>query len=159
MSTPFARRITTRRWRIPSRPVIRLRASPTPPRKRTELNRPHKHRSAKHAAQFREGPAELWAMRDTLRAGEVDWPTKPVVLVDIDGTLSNPQHRLWMIRGHRRKNWDGFFAACDRDPPVEAVVRWTQALAEDRTVVVVSGRPIDKAGAKTLEWMQRYCVP
>lgn len=71
-----------------------------------------------------------------MRAGEVDWPTKAVVLVDIDGTLSNPQHRLWKIRGPGRKNWNKFFAACDRDPPVEAVVRWTRALAEDRTVCI-----------------------
>jgi phosphoglycolate phosphatase-like HAD superfamily hydrolase len=98
-------------------------------------------------------------MRDALRAGQVDWPTRPVVLVDIDGTLSDPAHRLWTIRGPGRKNWNAFFASCDRDPPVEAVVRWTRALAEDRTVVLVSGRPIDKAGAKTLKWLERFRVP
>ena len=98
-------------------------------------------------------------MRDELRACKVDWPTKTVVLIDIDGTLSDPRHRLGTIRGPGRKNWDRFFAACDRDPPVEAVVRWTRALAEDRTVVLVSGRPIDKAGAKTLEWLRRFRVP
>lgn len=34
-----------------------------------------------------------------------------------------------------------------------------RALAEDRTVVLLSGRPIDKAGAKTLEWLERFRVP
>ncbi|MGI4757281.1 MAG: hypothetical protein ACRYGF_10595 [Janthinobacterium lividum] len=37
--------------------------------------------------------------------------------------------------------------------------RWTRALDETYTVVLVSGRPISKSGAKTLGWLAYYRVP
>ena len=114
----------------------------------------------RHRRTDKAGPEELWEARRRLHAGEIAFPHRPVVLVDIDGTLSNPAHRLHFIHNRgRRKDWDSFFAACGGDPPVEAVVRWTRALAESYTVVVVSGRPISKAGAKTLGWLAYYRVP
>ncbi len=106
------------------------------------------------------GPEELWEARRRLHAGELEFPNRPIVIVDIDGTLSNPAHRLHFIqRQGRRKDWDSFFAACGSDAPVEAVVRWTRALAESYTVVLVSGRPISKAGTKTMGWLAYYRVP
>jgi hypothetical protein len=106
------------------------------------------------------GPEELWEARRRLHAGEIQFPSRPIVIVDIDGTLSNPAHRLHFIQGHgRRKDWDSFFGACGKDPPVEAVVRWTRALTASYTVVLVSGRPISKAGTKTLGWLAYYRVP
>ncbi len=106
------------------------------------------------------GPEALWEARHRLHAGEIDFPDRPIVVVDNDGTLSNPAHRLHFIHGRgRRKDWDSFFANCGNDPPVEAVVRWTRALAECYTVVLVSGRPVDKAGTKTLAWLSYFRVP
>lgn len=106
----------------------------------------------------RMGPAELWKEREALQSGEIDWSNRPLVLVDLDGTLTNPEERLHFVK-QQKKNWERFFEQVDRDPPVELVVRWVRELAKDFTVVLVSGRPIDKAGDKTLWWLRRYRVP
>ena len=34
---------------------------------------------------------------------------RPVVIVDIDGTVADVHHRLHHIEGRGRKNWKGFF--------------------------------------------------
>lgn len=64
-----------------------------------------------------------------------------------------------MVRGSGKKDWDGFFAECDKDQPVEIVVRWVQELAKKLTIVLVSGRPIDRTGTKTLRWLEQYGIP
>jgi hypothetical protein len=114
----------------------------------------------RHRHTDNAGPEELWEARRRLHAGEIKFPDRPIVIVDVDGTLSNPAHRLHFIQGRGgRKDWDSFFAACGQDPPVEAVVRWTRALTENYTVVLVSGRPISKAGTETLGWLAYYRIP
>lgn len=105
------------------------------------------------------GPPALRAAREALHQGEIEWPPRRIVLVDIDGTLSNPEHRLWRVKGPGRKDWSGFFADCAQDPPVEPVVRWVRALSQCFTVVLVSGRPINRTGAKTVRWLAHYRVP
>jgi hypothetical protein len=107
----------------------------------------------------RVGPPELWAARDALQAGEIEWDERPIVLVDLDGTLTDPAARLHYVQDPAKKNWNGFFAEVDRDPPVEAVARWVRELAKHYTVVLVSGRPMDKAGEKTLWWLRHYRIP
>jgi hypothetical protein len=106
----------------------------------------------------RQGPPELWEQRDALQAGRIPWSQRPLVLVDLDGTLTNPEERLHYV-AQGKKNWERFFEEVDRDPPVEAVVRWVRELAKEFTVVLVSGRPIDKAGQKTLWWLHNYRIP
>jgi hypothetical protein len=108
--------------------------------------------------QGRKGPPELWQQRDDLQAGRIVWPERLLVLVDLDGTLTNPEERLHYVK-LGKKNWEKFFAEVDRDPPVEAVTKWVRELAKEFTIVLVSGRPIDKAGAKTLWWLRHHRVP
>ena len=107
----------------------------------------------------RKGPPELWEARDALQGGEIAWDDRLIVLVDLDGTLTNPEARLHYVQGHGEKNWDKFFEEVDRDPPVWAVQRWVRELAKDFAIVLVSGRPIDKAGAKTLWWLRHFRIP
>ncbi len=114
---------------------------------------------AKSRAFAGKGPPELWAAREALQAGEITWNERRLVLVDLDGTLSNPEARLHYVKGPGKKNWDGFFAEVDRDAPVEAVAKWVRELAKEFSVVLVSGRPIDKAGARTLWWLRHYRIP
>lgn len=109
--------------------------------------------------QLEEPESSLWQERQNLRQGLIHWQNSPVVLVDIDGTLSNPEHRLWMVKGPGKKNWVGFFDQCDKDPPVEIIVRWVRELAKDHTIVLVSGRPLDRTGKKTLWWLKYYRIP
>jgi len=112
-----------------------------------------------HNTNLGKPEASLLKARQDLRHGLITWPDLPVVLVDIDGTLSNPEHRLWMVKGPGRKNWEGFFEQCDKDQPVEAVVRWVRELSKEDTIVLVSGRPIDRTGTKTLGWLEYYRIP
>src|SRR3569832_705285 len=95
------------------------------------------------AKQFRKkGPPELWEARDALQGGEIAWDDRLLVLVDLDGTLTNPEARLHYVKDHGKKNWDKFFDEVDRDPPVWAIQRWVRELAKEFAVVLVSGRPI-----------------
>ena len=52
------------------------------------------------------------------------------VVFDIDGTLSNPGHRLHFIQPEvgEKKNWDGVFAACGDDTPIPINVELCQEL-------------------------------
>ncbi len=106
-----------------------------------------------------KSPPQLVQARDDLHQGRITWPARQLVLVDIDGTLSNPRHRLRHVTKGGRKDWPAFFASCDQDPPVEAVVRWTRALFSTFTVALVSGRPMDLTGGKTLWWLAHHGVP
>ncbi len=103
--------------------------------------------------------ATLLKEREDLRFKHLSWQETPIVMVDIDGTLSDPQGRLWRVKKPGKKDWDGFFAECDKDKPVEAVVRWVRELAKEYTIVLISGRPIDRTAAKTLWWLHHFNVP
>jgi phosphoglycolate phosphatase-like HAD superfamily hydrolase len=86
----------------------------------------------------------------------------PLYIFDLDGTLANIDHRLHFIEGPR-KYWDSFFAACDKDVPIPAVLKiclslqmagnevwfWTgrSEAAEDKTIAW-----LDKWGLKTRSW-------
>ncbi len=48
---------------------------------------------------------------------------KHVIVCDIDGTVSDPTHRLHHVRGARRKDWPAFFDACGEDACHDDVVK------------------------------------
>jgi predicted kinase len=83
-----------------------------------------------------------------------------LVLVDMDGTLADCEHRRHHVAG-RNKNWMAFFKGCSEDPPVDFVVRWVREIKRDPTykVLIVSGRPTDISGIATEEWLARHDVP
>lgn len=75
---------------------------------------------------------------------------------DIDGTLSDPTHRLHHIKGET-KNWDAFFAACDQDAPIPHMVELARHLLTGTSEIVLfcTGRS-DDVKDKTVKWLQRY---
>ena len=83
---------------------------------------------------------------------------KPIVLVDVDGTLADVRHRLHHIRGGKKKNWKAFFAAMDRDKPIASTVAWVKALAEHHDIVVITGRP-EEYRARTVAWLKQHEIP
>jgi len=87
-----------------------------------------------------------------LRYGLITWPTKPIVIVDIDGTLANVNHRLHHVR-QTPKNWIAFFEEAIKDPVNELVHKWVDALREDYCIVVVTGRSTDKSQELTVNWL------
>jgi predicted kinase len=63
--------------------------------------------------------------------------------------------------GNKQKDWNGFFANVLDDAPIEFVVRWVQEIAKDPNFIIniVSGRPEDKSGTHTVQWLEKYKVP
>jgi hypothetical protein len=76
-----------------------------------------------------------------------------VYVFDIDGTLSDCEHRTHYLRGPGPKNWDAFFAGMADDAPIEHMARLCQELYP--RVVFATGRP-EEHRKTTLMWLRRY---
>jgi phosphoglycolate phosphatase-like HAD superfamily hydrolase len=83
---------------------------------------------------------------------------KPIVLVDVDGTLADVRHRLHHIRDGKKKNWKAFFEGMDRDTPIASTVAWVQALAHHHDIIITTGRP-EEYRARTIAWLKKNKVP
>jgi len=106
----------------------------------------------------REKPVgEAVINRMALWAGMIDFGTKPIVIVDFDGTLSDGTHRQGHLEGER-KDWKAYFSKLSLDTPIEAVVKWVQELSKDKTICIVSGRP-DTYQFESIAWLKKYNVP
>lgn len=82
----------------------------------------------------------------------------PTIVVDLDGTLANIDHRLNLIK--RKNKWfDRFFDLCHKDKPNEWCVRLIQAaVLAGWEVKIVSARPV-RLFVKTGEWLIRSGIP
>lgn len=83
----------------------------------------------------------------------------PCYLIDIDGTVADPTHRLHFIQPPEgiKKNWDAFFAACVDDMPIEHMCELVRGLIRDRHVtgiipLFISGRS-DQYRHETRIWL------
>ena len=83
---------------------------------------------------------------------------KRIVLCDLDGTLSDTEHRLHHVRGKQR-DYEAFFAAAGDDPPIQPVITLVQALAaQGHEIHILSGRR-DDTRAATERWLEEHGVP
>ena len=80
-----------------------------------------------------------------------------IVIVDIDGTLADVQHRLHYIKGPDKKNWKQFFRHMRLDTPVDIVVRWVNNLRPEYTPILITGRP-EEYRAETEAWLKAHNV-
>lgn len=78
----------------------------------------------------------------------------PCYVFDIDGTLSDPTHRLHLIKSEK-PDWRAFFAAVDKDAPHPHIVTLCRHLMEASKVVFVSGRS-DECRAQTDFWLRMH---
>lgn len=84
--------------------------------------------------------------------------SKNNVIVDLDGTLANLDHRLPHIKSSP-KNWDAFHKECVNDTPIEATIVLVRLLMKaGYWIHILSGRN-DLVMAETLEWLERHDVP
>jgi predicted kinase/RNA polymerase subunit RPABC4/transcription elongation factor Spt4 len=121
--------------------------------------------------------------RMALNHGLIKWPDKPIVIVDMDGTLADNSHRTHFIKKTCQKCYDnderkfcdncgstGWVNGVDwktflrpelilADPPHSAIVDWVRALAPDHTIVICSGRDAGNADKATVAWLQKNEVP
>lgn len=88
------------------------------------------------------------------------WPEgeKPsAVVVDLDGTLCNVEHRRhFVIKPEgQKKDWQGFFKGMVDDTPNQWCADIVRLMADEHTVVYCSGRP-DNYRKETVEWLKKY---
>lgn len=75
-----------------------------------------------------------------------------IYLVDIDGTLADLSHRLHFIQG-KPADWDGFFAACPGDSPIQEVIDTINTLWEGGArIILVTGRT-ETIREQTVAWL------
>ncbi len=84
-------------------------------------------------------------------------------IIDIDGTLADCTHRLPLIARDRLGGpaWDEFFAACDRDQPIFAVIDLIRSLnlgSYNTGFVYLTGRPA-RVRTQTSAWLKKYNLP
>lgn len=82
-----------------------------------------------------------------------------VVLVDLDGTIADCQHRRHHVDGSRStgKNWDGFFdpKLVARDSLIEHVRDLVVALAGKYQIIYVTARR-EELRTTSMEWLRKH---
>lgn len=75
------------------------------------------------------------------------------IICDLDGTLSNIEHREHYVRGNK-KNWKRFFEGIPEDELAEVVGDIVKHYSKTHKIVFVSGRP-DYTRQDTVEWLKK----
>jgi phosphoglycolate phosphatase-like HAD superfamily hydrolase len=77
------------------------------------------------------------------------------VVFDLDGTLALTGHREHFLK-REKKDWRGFYAACDKDEPCHQIIRVLQALhLTGAHVEIWTGRSGEVA-EKTSDWLAAH---
>lgn len=82
------------------------------------------------------------------------------VIIDIDGTCSNAEHRKYLIDGSQKpKNWDEFYDRCHEDQPHDDIKDLVWMLAKQYFKVhYLTGR-VERVRGKTLDWLKNHGFP
>lgn len=79
------------------------------------------------------------------------------IVVDLDGTLCQIDHRLHFVRGEGKKNWKGFFEGLKDDIPNDWCVSIINNLKDIRDIVLCSGRT-DNYEQQTMNWLGKWGI-
>jgi FMN phosphatase YigB (HAD superfamily) len=74
------------------------------------------------------------------------------IVFDLDGTLADCTHRLHYVKDTKHKNFDAFYAACDKDTLIQPIAKVFRSLARLHYVEIWSGRS-DIVRDKTIRWL------
>lgn len=82
-----------------------------------------------------------------------------VIVVDLDGTLCDIEHRKHFVENQgQKKDWKGFFEAMENDKVNTPVLKTSQAMVSKSVLTVLcSGRP-DNYRKLTEEWLNGYDI-
>lgn len=81
---------------------------------------------------------------------------KPLYIFDLDGTLADCQHRTPILAEKYDNNrWRRFYAACDKDEPIQAVISTMERLRRFADVWIFSGRS-SEVRDKTVAWLTEH---
>lgn len=97
-----------------------------------------------------------------MNAGDSTNKAARFAVFDLDGTLCDITHRLSLIKGCEKPDWDGFFAACSADEPKWPVIDLIRSVygahVKTNEVVILSGRS-EVVRKKTAIWLATHGVP
>ncbi|MFI8961761.1 hypothetical protein ACIGO8_06560 [Streptomyces sp. NPDC053493] len=82
---------------------------------------------------------------------------RPVAVFDLDNTLASTAHRQRFLE-RRPRDWDAFFAAAPKDPPLAEGVELCRETAEECDIVYLTGRP-ERCRRDTLDWLAAHGLP
>lgn len=77
--------------------------------------------------------------------------TKKVAIIDIDGTISDPSHRLHYIL-NEPKNYDEFYAKAKDDLPLHSIINFVKDISKQYHIVFLTGRP-ERIRQDTENWL------
>ncbi|WP_166024296.1 HAD family acid phosphatase [Streptomyces chilikensis] len=82
---------------------------------------------------------------------------RPLAVFDLDNTLADTAHRQRFLET-RPKDWDAFFDAAPKDPPLAEGVALALEAARDCEVLYLTGRP-ERCRQDTLDWLAAQGLP
>lgn len=81
------------------------------------------------------------------------------IIVDLDGTLANIDHRLYYVKDKDQKGWEEFFQHISNDTPNMAVYDMLQVMHQSGyAILLVSGRE-EKWRDATETWLKKFHIP
>ena len=82
--------------------------------------------------------------------------TRPIVICDLDGTLSDASHRQHLVQG-RAKDFDRFYDLCDLDLPKREIIELLFMISAHYDIFILSGRS-SRVRDKTVDWLDQHGV-
>ncbi|MEU2582219.1 hypothetical protein ABZ612_04475 [Streptomyces avermitilis] len=83
--------------------------------------------------------------------------SRPLAVFDLDNTLADTAHRQRFLE-RKPRDWEAFFAAAPKDPPLAAGVALVRESAEECEVIYLTGRP-ERCRRDTLDWLAAQGLP
>ena len=81
---------------------------------------------------------------------------KKFIILDLDGTVSNHDHRFHLAQ---EKKWDEYHGKCDEDAPYQDVLQMLHAVIQSSAakIIVCTGRN-EAHRDKTVEWLAKFRI-
>lgn len=84
--------------------------------------------------------------------------TRPVAVIDIDGTVADVRHRLHLLDSDSPTRWADFFDAAGDDPVLRDGAELARRLAVEHDIVWLTGRPV-RLAELTRRWLVEQGLP
>lgn len=85
---------------------------------------------------------------------EEEYDSKKSVVIDLDGTLCNTQHRQHLAA---IGEWDHFHSMCTEDEPFDDIEQFIFTMREHFQVILLTARP-EKFRTQTEEWLRSFMI-
>jgi len=78
-----------------------------------------------------------------------------IIVVDLDGTLTNASYRAKQYLQPGHEDWDAFYMSCGADTPIKPVIEIITDLSAHYDIVFCTGRR-ESCETATREWLDRH---